>query len=70
MISVCVLECTYVLTVGRILNTTPEPTVPSPIANAAILTGGSSKPKYAFMMYGCTAKFTLTLRGTHICGIT
>ena len=39
-----------VLTVGMYSNVRPEPTVPSPIANFTMFTGGLSKPKYAFMM--------------------
>ncbi len=40
------------LTVGRISKTTPFPIVPSPMAILVRLTGGSSKPKYVFVMYG------------------
>ncbi len=39
-----------VLTVGTYSNVRPEPTVPSPIANFAIFTGGLAKPKYVFMI--------------------
>lgn len=38
------------LTVGTYSNVRPEPTVPSPMANFAMFTGGLSKPKYAFIM--------------------
>lgn len=40
------------LTVGRYWNTASDPTVPSPIAIFARLTGGSDMPKYALVMYG------------------
>lgn len=32
---------------------TSFPIDPSPMANLTMLTGGSARPKYVFMMYGC-----------------
>ena len=39
-------------TVGTYSKTTVDPTVPSPIANFAMLTGGFAMPKYVFIIYG------------------